>query len=193
LAAAHHCLDPVLPLARKMALQELVPALAVAAALCAADGDARQALRFVEEYERALSPAAPASWYWGGWYLADIVRVCAALGELERAQRLVGAAEPALWRHQLEMRSAKAAIAEAAGDPGADLLYTEAASGWQAYGHQLERGLALLGLGRCRLRAGHSGASESLLAARIVFAELGAAMPLTEADRWLGNHMRRTS
>jgi class 3 adenylate cyclase/tetratricopeptide (TPR) repeat protein len=193
LAEAHQYLDPVLPLARKMALGELVPVLATAVTLSVAEGNTQQALSLIEEFEQVLSRAAPASWYWGGQYLAGIARACAALGQLEHAKRLAGAAEPMLCRHRLERQGAQAAIAEAVGDPAADQLYAEAAAGWQRYGHVLEHGLALLGLGRCRQRAGHPDASAPLLAARAAFAELGAAMPLTEADHWLGNHMKRTS
>ena len=193
LAEAHQYLDPVLPLARKMALQDLLPALAAAVTLSVADGNAHLALRLLEEYEQALSRAAPGSWYWGGQRLADVVRACAALGQVEHAQRLTGAAESTLWRHRLQAQSARAAIAEAAGDPAADQRCTEAATGWHQYGHVLEHGLALLGLGRCRRRAGHPDASPPLLAARAVFADLGAAMPLTEADRWLGDHTRHRS
>jgi class 3 adenylate cyclase/tetratricopeptide (TPR) repeat protein len=192
MAEAHQYLDPVLPLARKMALQDLLPALAAAVTLSVADENTPQALSLIEEYEQALS-RAPASWYWGGQHLAGIVRACAALGQLEHAQRLAGAAGPTLWRHRLEMQSAQAAIAEAAGDPAADQLYADAADGWHLYGHVLEHGLALLGLGRCRQRAGHPDASAPLLAARAVFADLGAVMPLAEADRRLGDLMRHTS
>jgi predicted ATPase/class 3 adenylate cyclase len=186
LTEAHQFLDPVLPAARKGLLEAVVPALATAVTLSVADGDTAEALRLVEEYENVLAPEAPASGYWGWCYLADIVRACIALGEIERARRLAGTAEPALRRHQLEVQSAKAAIAEATGDPAAGQLYTQAAAGWQEYGHVLEHGLALLGLGRCRQRAGHPEASAPLLAARAVFAELGAVEPLAEADRWLG-------
>jgi class 3 adenylate cyclase/tetratricopeptide (TPR) repeat protein len=192
-AEAHQYLDPVLPLARKRALQDLVPALAAAVTLCVADGNAQQALSLIEEYEQAVSRAAPASWYWGGQHLAGIVRACATLGQLEQARRLAGAAGPTLWRHRLEMQSAQATIAETAGDPAADQLYAEAAAGWHQYGHVLEHGLALLGLGRCQQRTGHPDASAHLLAARAAFAELGAAMPLAEADRRLSDHMKRTS
>ena len=192
LAEAHQYLDPVLPLARTMALQDFLPALAAAVTLSVADGNPQQALSLIEEYEQAVS-RAPASWYWGGLHLAGIIRACAALGQLDHAQRLAGPARPMLRRHQLEMESARAAIAEAAGDPAADKLYAEAAAGWQQYGHVLEHGLALLGLGRCRQRAGHPDTSAPLLAARTVFTDLGAAMPLADADRWLGDQIRRTS
>jgi hypothetical protein len=133
-----------------------------------------------------LAPAAPASWHWGGCYLADIVRDCIALGEIGHAQRLVkAAAPPALWRQELETQSAMAAIAEATGDPAAEELYARAETGWHKYGHVLEHGLAMLGLGRCRRQAGNPQAAAPLLAARAVFTELGAVRPAAEADSWL--------
>jgi hypothetical protein len=193
LAEAHQFLDPTLPQARKLALQDLLPSLAVAVTLAMATGSGPDALRLIEEYERSLAPTAPASWYWGWSYLTSIVRACAALGEPERAQRLVGAAEPKLWRHRLQTLTARAILAEATGDAAAEQLYAAAADGWQEYGHKLERGLALLGLGRCRQRAGHPGAAEPLLTARAVFGQLGAARPLAEADTRLSESLRRTS
>jgi class 3 adenylate cyclase/tetratricopeptide (TPR) repeat protein len=186
LAEARQFLDPVLQAAREGLLEGLVPTLAATVTLSVAIGDTAGALSLVEEYEHVLSPTAPASGYWGWCYLADIVRACIALGEIEQARRLAEAAEPALWRHQLELQSAKAAIAEATGDAAAVQFYAQAAVGWQEYGHVLEQGLALLGLGRCRRRASHPDASAPLLAARAAFTKLGAVKPLAEADRWLG-------
>jgi hypothetical protein len=193
LDAARRVLDPVLPQARKGVLEALVPTLAAAVTVSAANGNPAEILALIQEYEDALAAAAPASWYWGGSYLADVVRACLAVGELDRAQRLAATAEPALWRHQLELQSAKAVIAEATGDPAALQLYTQAAAGWQAYGHVLERGLALLGLGRCRERADNPAASLPLLASRAAFGRLGAITLLAEADSWLGDSRRRTS
>jgi class 3 adenylate cyclase/tetratricopeptide (TPR) repeat protein len=193
LAQAHQILGPVLPQARQMALQELLPTLAVAITLSLADGNATETLHLVEEYERALAPAAPASWYWGWTHLAGIVRACAALGELDRARRLADAAEPMVRRHRLQVQTAKAVIAEAADDPAAEQLYAEAASGWKEYGHVLEHGLALLGLGRCRHRAGHPDSTSPLLAARAIVARLRAPAPLAEADRLLGGQLQQTS
>jgi hypothetical protein len=57
----------------------------------------------------------------------------------------------------------------------------------------LERGLALLGLGCCRQRAGHPDAAEPLLTARALFTQLAAATPLAEADTRLSESLRRTS
>jgi len=186
LAEAHQVLDPVLPQATKRDLEDSLQILSAAVTLSMADGLGRDALRLIEEYDQAVTRSAPASWFWGWSHLADIVRACISLGEPDHARRLIGSAEPALWRNQLQVQSARAALAEAAGDPAADQLYAQAAAGWQRYGHVLEHGLALLGLGRCQYRAGQPEASEPLLAARATFAKLGAPIPLTEADRLLG-------
>ncbi len=185
-AEAHRLLDPVLADAREYAIEQLVHTLTAAVTLSAAEGDTAQVLRLVEEYERVLAPAAPASWHWGGCYLADFVRACLTVGEVDKAQRIArDAAPPAQWRQRLETQSAMAAIAEATGDPVAEQLYARAEAGWHKYGHALEHGLALLGLGRCRRQAGNPQAAAALLAARAVFAELGAVRPVAEADSWL--------
>lgn len=193
LAEAHRYLDPVLETGRDMPLGVRLPALSAALSLNVAEGNADQALHILGEYEQALPLSTPANGYHGGKYLADIVRGCVALGEIDHAQRLVGAVEPALWRHRLQVLSSRAVLAEAAGDPAAEELYSQATTGWQEYGHVLERGLALLGAGRCRRRAGRPDASVPLLAARDIFAGLGAVAPVAEADSRLGDSMRHTS
>jgi hypothetical protein len=82
--------------------------------------------------------------------------------------------------------SARAVAAEAAGDLGeATALYDRAARDWGAYGHTLEHGLALLGAGRCRRRAGadEEGTRARLREAAGLLRGLGAAGPAAEADR----------
>jgi hypothetical protein len=64
----------------------------------------------------------------------------------------------------------------------ANALYTDAAESWARFGHVLERGHALVGLGRC-LRALGSGdaATPIVREARELFARLGARRLETEA------------
>jgi tetratricopeptide (TPR) repeat protein len=193
LAEARQILDPVLADAREAELQTALPALAAGVTLCAADRRAAEAIRLIEDYEQKVMSSAPASWLWGWCYLADIVRACIAVGEPDRARRLIGTAEPALWRNQLQVHSARAALAEGIGDSAAGQLYAQAAAGWQQYGHLLEHGLALLGAGRCRHRAGDRGASGPLRAARATFTKLRAVTPLAEADSWLASQETRTA
>jgi hypothetical protein len=62
-------------------------------------------------------------------------------------------------------------------------LYAEVADRWKRWGHPLERGLALLGAGRCQLAAGATPqAAARLEEARIVFAGLGAHTLAGEAE-----------
>jgi tetratricopeptide (TPR) repeat protein len=196
LTAARAMIETVLPAAREIAdLQVLVPALAIAALAEQASGNQAAALELAGEYETVVK-ARPgqAGWYWGWWFLADLVRVCVAAGELDRAAALVGDARPAVQRHRLSVLAARAVLAEARGEfSDAATRYAEAADGWDAYGHVLEHGQALLGLGRCRLTLGETGAEQSLAEARRLFARLQATPLLAETDRLLGQAVAQTS
>jgi class 3 adenylate cyclase/tetratricopeptide (TPR) repeat protein len=196
LAAARASVSSLLPAAREIAdLQVLVPALAVAALAGQASGNQAAAVELAGEYEAAVQ-ARPgqAGWHWGWWFLADFVRVCVAAGELDRAAALVGDAQPAVLRHRLSVLAARAVLAEAQGEPHeAATQYAKAADGWEAYGHVLEHGHALLGLGRCRLALGEPDTEQPLAEARRLFARLKATPLLAETDRWLGQAVAQTS
>jgi class 3 adenylate cyclase/tetratricopeptide (TPR) repeat protein len=195
-AAARGMIEDVLPTARQIAdLQVLVPALAVAALAGQASGSQPAALALAAEYEAAVrARPGQAGWHWGWWFLADLVRVCVTAGELDRAAALIGDAQPAVLRHQLSVLTARAVLAEAQGDlRDAAARYAEAADSWQAYGHVLEHGQALLGLGRCRLTLTEPGTEQALTQARQLFARLQAAPLLAETDRWLGQALAQTS
>ena len=113
--ASKTMIDGVLPAAREIAdLQVLVPALAVAALAEQASGNQPAALELADEYEAAVrARPGQAGWHWGWWFLADLVRVCVAAGELNRAAALAGDAHPAVLRHQLSVLTARAVLAEA--------------------------------------------------------------------------------
>jgi hypothetical protein len=82
--------------------------------------------------------------------------------------------------------TADAVVAEARGDPeGAAALYEQAANGWEASGNALERGQALLGLGRCLRRLGRPEAGSRLREARAVLGDLGCRQLVAETDGWL--------
>jgi hypothetical protein len=196
LTSARAVIEGVLPAAREIAaLQVLVPALAVAALVEQASGNQTAALDLAGEYEAAVrARPGQAGWYWGWWFLADLVRVCVTAGELDRAAALVGDAQPAVLRHRLSVLAARAVLAEARGEPrDAAGRYAEAADGWKAYGHVLEHGRALLGLGRCRLAVGEPDTEQSLVEARQLFARLQATPLLAETDRLLGQAVAQTS
>ena len=196
LTPARAMIEGVLPAAREIAdLQALVPALAVAALVGQASGNQAAALELAGEYEAAVRRRpGQAGWYWGWWFLADLVRVCVAAGELDRAAALAGDAQPAVLRHRLSVLASRAVLAEARGElHQAAALYAKAADSWEAYGHVLEHGQALLGLGRCRLALGEPGTEQALTEARRLFARLQATPLLAETDRWLGQAVAQTS
>jgi class 3 adenylate cyclase/tetratricopeptide (TPR) repeat protein len=189
-------IEEVLPAAREIGeLQVLVPALAVAALAAQASGNQAAALELASEYEAAVrATPGQAGWYWGWWFLADLVRVCVAAGALDRAAALAGDAQPAVLRHRLSILTARAVLAEAQGElREAAGRYAEAADGWKAYGHVVEHGQALLGLGRCRLALAEPGTEQALTEARQLFARLKATPLLAETDRWLGHAIAQTS
>ena len=84
--------------------------------------------------------------------------------------------------------TARAVLAEGKGDTErAAELYAKAAEGWAEFGHALERGLALLGRGRCLATLGSmDDAAAPLRAAEAAFARLGAAPLLGETTALLG-------
>src|SRR5439155_24559393 len=113
---------------------------------------------------------------------------------LDRAAALAGDAQPAVLRHRLSVLAARAVLAEARGEHHqAAARYAKAADGWQAYGHLLEHGQALLGLGRCRLALRQPGTEQPLTQARQLFARLHATPLLAETDHWLGQAIAQTS
>ncbi len=196
LTPARAMIEAVLPAAREIAdLQVLVPALAVAALAGQASGSNAAALALAGEYEAAVrARLGQVGWYWGWWFLADLVRVCVAAGDLRRAAALIGDAQPAVPRHRLSILAARAVLAEAHGElPDAATLHAEAAHGWEAYGHVLEHGQALLGLGRCRVALGQPGIEQPLAGASQLFARLQATPLVAETDRWLGHAIAQTS
>lgn len=117
-----------------------------------------------------------------------------AAGDLDRATALVGDAQPTILRNRLSVLAARAVLAEARGEHNdAATRYAKAADGWEAYGHVLEHGQALLGLGRCRLSLGEPDTEQTLAGARRLFARLRAAPLLAETDRLLGQTVAQTS
>jgi len=115
-----------------------------------------------------------------------VTRVAIAVGEPDLAARLLERPRSSAIRHQLSALAAQAALAEAGEDHDSAIrLHAEAAEAWQAYGHPLERGLALFGLGRCRAQTGHKDAQAALLSAREVFTQLRAAPLVADTAKWL--------
>ncbi|MGQ0668477.1 MAG: ATP-binding protein [Actinomycetota bacterium] len=160
--------------------QVLVPALGMAALIELGRGDHAAARSLVEEFEGSTRRHE----HYRTLFLPDTVRFCAATGRIDLAERLVAGAPESAARFRHGALTARAILAEAKGrlDEAAD-LYAEAAERWTEYGFVLERGQALLRLGRCSLGLGRSGeAIDRLHLARVVFDGLGAKPLLAATD-----------
>jgi len=181
--AARGLAGAFLPRAREIDdLQLLVPALTVAAAAEQAAGDQAAAGALVEELQRVVGDRGGGGWYLGQ-QLADLVRVCVAVGRRAAAEELAGRANDGVARNRHGLATARAVLAEAAGDlDEAAAGYERAAAGWAGYGHRLERALALLGAGRCLLALGLPEGRARLEAAGELFAGLGAGTLRAEAE-----------
>jgi ATP/maltotriose-dependent transcriptional regulator MalT len=191
LAAARALAAEALPKARAIDdLQQLVPALVNAALVEQASGQHAAALALAEEAVQLTADRAGGHRF-RGQHLADLVRLTAEAAPA-LARDLVEHTEPTATRYRLAALTARAVLAEVAGDLArAAGLFDEAAGGWQAYGQVLEHGRALLGAGRARL--GRADGPPALRAAHAVFARLGARPFAAEADALLRRTLPESS
>jgi hypothetical protein len=137
-----------LPRAREIRDPQILnPALLSAALVAAMSGATADAVPLVTEFERGTRAQMLNRCEW----LPMAVRVCAAAGELELAERLLeGVGQGPAGRLEHAHVTAKAIVAEARGQAeDAAEAYAEAAEGWAEWGSVIERGYALLGLARC--------------------------------------------
>ena len=160
-----------LPKAREIGDPQTVgPSLMDAALVAALAGRLDEAVALIGEFERATRGKP----YWRAPALPNLARVCVASGELSLLETLLeGATGVAPSRFRLAAQvTARAILAEAHGDvEDAAALYRAAAEDWRKWGSVVERGYALLGLGRCGdVDAGREG--------KAIFERLGA-VPLT--------------
>jgi DNA-binding SARP family transcriptional activator len=162
--------------------QVLAPALVVAAMIDRERGNGDAVLELVEEFAGIVPPATLE----GGVPLPEMVRLCAAVGALDAAERLLDGRSEALTRHRNGLLSAGATVARAKGIlDEAERLYDDAARGWGDYGCVLEQAHALLGLGRCRVELGRTDARSPLTSAHDLFARLGASRLSSETGELL--------
>jgi hypothetical protein len=99
----------------------------------------------------------------------------------------VAGVEPRTELFQHALCTSRAQLAEAAGTYAeAAASYGEAAERWRDFGNVPERAYALLGQGRCLRALRDASAETPLLAARELFAPMGFAPALAEADALLG-------
>jgi class 3 adenylate cyclase/tetratricopeptide (TPR) repeat protein len=117
--------------------------------------------------------------------LAAMVRAALAAGDHVLAGRLSERLEPHYPLDEHALCSARAELAEAAGDHAeAATMYAEAALRWKEFGNVPERAYALLGQGRC-LASGTLEAEASLREARELFASMGYEPALAETEALL--------
>jgi tetratricopeptide (TPR) repeat protein len=192
LAAARDLATEVLPKAREIDdLQQLVPALVNAALIEQASGDHAAALALAQEAVQVTADRAGGHRF-RGQHLADLVRLTAE-GAPSLARGLVEQAQPTATRYRLTALTARAVLAEAAGDAErAAGLFAEAADGWKAYGQVLEHGRALLGAGRCLARLDRPEGPSTLREAHALFTRLGARPLATEAGTLLRHALPRS-
>ncbi len=160
--------------------QVLVPAFVASALVSLHTGDSASALGLLEELEQTTGVRID-------WYreqcIADLVRICIAGGDPAMAERFLDRTRAFTLRHRLAELSARAALAEAAGEyEHASRIYVEAITGWTGFGHVLETGNALLGAGRCLTRLGRPEADDRFHRAKATFEQLGAQAMVAEVD-----------
>ena len=171
-----------LPRAREVGdPQVLLPALAIAALIADAAGEAEEASVLVDQFDRASQDRAP-------WvrtlFLLLVIEVLVAAGRIERARELLQGADVWTARGRGSVLACRALLAEAEGShQEAAGLYGEAAAAWAGYGFVLQQGFALLGEGRCILALGRADEGEKRLReAAGIFERLGARLALAEVD-----------
>jgi tetratricopeptide (TPR) repeat protein len=117
-------------------------------------------------------------------FMTDLVRLAVGTGDLELARRLLDANPEPPGRGENVAATGRVLIAEAEGQVEEALEgFRNAADRWGRYGHVIEQGRALVGVGRCLVALGRSGeAVEPLRQARELFTPPGATVLLGEVD-----------
>jgi class 3 adenylate cyclase/tetratricopeptide (TPR) repeat protein len=119
--------------------------------------------------------------------LPELTRCALAAGDAALARRFVVGVEPLTPIHEHALCSARAQLAEAAGEQAAAAaLYAEAAERWREFGNVPERAYALLGHGRCLAALGKPEAKAPLRAARDLFTSMDYRPALAETEALLG-------
>jgi class 3 adenylate cyclase/tetratricopeptide (TPR) repeat protein len=171
-ADAQRHVDALLPKARESGdPQVLVPGLTTAALVAAALGDNTRAREQVAELEE-LTRTMPT---FRDYCLVWPCRIAVAAGDPVLAAAFLDAPEHASAWNACARLTGRAMVAEAEGrEAEAATLYRDVAERWDAYGSVVERGYALLGLGRC-------GDARALVEAQTVFSALGASPVVAQA------------
>jgi tetratricopeptide (TPR) repeat protein len=123
----------------------------------------------------------------------DIVRLAVGTRDLDLARRLLEANPAMPGRSEHIVVTGRALIAEAEGRLDEALEgFRDAAERWAGYGHVIEHGNALIGVGRCLIALGRPAeAIEPLREARELFAAPGATVLVAEVDDLLAETAAR--
>jgi DNA-binding SARP family transcriptional activator len=162
--------------------QALVPALATAAAVRQASGDAQGAADLIAELEEGTRHRVV---FRRVQELPIAARIGAAGGSTATARALLPPGGDLFFaRGRHSVMAARAILAEASGDiEAARELYAGAAEGWQRFGCPGERAYALLGEGRCLVSLGRAHEARTIVhEARHVAAGLNALPLVAEAE-----------
>jgi class 3 adenylate cyclase/tetratricopeptide (TPR) repeat protein len=172
--------------------QILAPALAVGAVTEQRRGNLLVAVGLIRDLEEDTRESPPR---FLAQHVADAARVAVLAGEIDLARRLIEGSAAATTRDRLSVLTARAVVAEAERKlEEAETLYREVATRWGEFGHPLEKGLALLGAGRClRDLTDMPDAETALKEARDIFVGLGAVPLVEETDALLGGATALTS
>jgi len=173
--AAAELIDPALPVARRIEdLQILAPSLLVAIQVAAARDQRAEAAALLKEYD-AVTEDGPVEYR--EVQSPEAVRCALELGEHALAERLVRDRPAHHWRAHAAVTTARAAIAEAAGDVDEALgRFTEAVELWGSHRCVPEHAHALLGRARCLRALGRDDEADRISSeADAAFARLGMA------------------
>ena len=169
--------------------QMVIPALEVQAWIDLHDGRPAAAVEALTEIERIAAATTPSVLF----ITSGAVRIACAANDLALARRLADAYPTVRGRSENLATDGRAAIAEAEGRPEDAIAgFREAADKWAAQGNVIQRGFALVGLGRSLVAAGRSSeATVPLNEARAIFSKPGAVTYLAEIDDLLGQMATR--
>jgi len=181
--SAPHITDWLIDTARTTAATDVtVEVLAAAASGRLAAGKPQQACTLLTEVEqtpgaREVSPYAR--------QLQGMLRTTLVAGDPDLARRLAEGIEPRYPLHEHAICTARAQLAEHAGEHAdAAALYGEAVGRWHEFGNVPERAYALLGHGRCLTALGQP-TEEPLRDAHALFASMGYKPALAETEALL--------